>query len=60
MKMVEIKEKAKKMGLKPGKRNKTNLIRTIQEKEGNFPCYETANNYCDQSACSWRNDCLQT
>lgn len=59
MKMNEVKEKAKQMGIKPGKMSKTELIRTIQTQEGNFPCYQTAGeSRCDQEQCCWSDDCL--
>ncbi|MBI5345069.1 MAG: SAP domain-containing protein, partial [Deltaproteobacteria bacterium] len=34
------------------------LVRAIQTKEGNFPCFGTAEVYCDQLNCSFRDDCL--
>ncbi len=58
MDMMQIKEKAKQLGLQAGKMKKVDLIRAIQSKEGNFPCFETAKDYCNQLACSWREDCL--
>ena len=35
-----------------------NLIRKIQLAEGNFDCFATGKNHCDQKACRWRKDCL--
>jgi hypothetical protein len=58
MKISEIKNIAKKMDIQPGKMKKVDLIKTIQVKEGNWPCFETAQNYCDQFQCLWRSDCL--
>lgn len=60
MNMTEIKEKAKQMGIQVGKMKKVDLIRSIQSKEGNFPCFETAKDYCNQLSCAWRNACLPT
>lgn len=59
MKMTEAQKIAKKIGINPSKMRKTELVRTIQEKEGNFPCYQTpgAEN-CDQMNCCWRDDCF--
>lgn len=48
------------MGIKVGKMKKGDLIRSIQVEEGNFPCFGTPSNHCDQLECSWRNDCLAT
>lgn len=39
---------------------KAEIIRAIQEHEGNFPCFGTATDgHCDQMDCLWRGDCLQ-
>lgn len=58
MKMTEVREMAKRLDLKTNKMRKADLIRAIQTKEGNFPCFETAENFCDQLTCIWRTDCL--
>jgi len=58
MKMGDLRGKAKEIGVKTGGMSKTNLIPAIQEAEGNFPCYGTATDYCDQWQCAWREDCL--
>ena len=57
MKMDEIKLIAKNMGLDPGKMKKDELIRNIQTKEGNTPCYKSNLPFCDQYSCLWRGDC---
>ena len=56
--MKDIKEKATKLGVQIGKMRKADLIRAIQDKEGNYPCFETAKEYCSQKACCWRDGCL--
>ncbi len=58
MKMTEIKVIAKQMGIKPGKKKKADLIRTIQNEEGNTACFMTEKDECDQMQCSWRDDCM--
>jgi hypothetical protein len=59
MRISEIEKKAKKVGIKDSwKLSKTDLIKTIQRNEGNFDCFGTAANYCDQFVCCWRDDCL--
>ena len=58
MNMTDIKTKAKEVGVKIGKLRKGDLIRAIQTKEGNFPCYETAKDYCSEKACCWRDACM--
>jgi len=59
MKLDDIREKAKAMGIKTGKLRKAKLIHAIQEAEGNTPCFGKAvNGECDQTECLWREDCL--
>jgi hypothetical protein len=60
MNVQEAREIAKGMGVSPGKMKKVELIRSIQVKEGNFPCFQAATHNCDQMDCRWRNDCLAT
>jgi hypothetical protein len=57
MTVKDIKIKAKEMGIKGTKVLKADLIRTIQAKEGNSPCYKTGVVACDQSDCCWFGDC---
>ena len=57
MKMAMIKGKAKELGIRPAKMNKENLIRTIQDREGNTACFR-ARKECGQHECCWRDDCL--
>jgi hypothetical protein len=59
MKMQEIRSMAKKLGINSFGKTKTQLIREIQRAEGNFACYGTAGDYCDQQDCSFRSLCLQ-
>ncbi len=60
MKMQDIRKIAKQNGLKTSKLNKTLLVRKIQSTEGNFDCFASASNdYCDQTACIWQDDCFK-
>ena len=59
MTIFEIRIIAKNLGIAPEKKNKADLIKSIQVKEGNIPCFKTAANYCDQTDCCWRKDCLK-
>ncbi|MCM8799896.1 MAG: SAP domain-containing protein [Candidatus Omnitrophica bacterium] len=60
MKLSEIEKKARSLGIKnTWKYSKTELIREIQRKEGNFDCFGRAKDYCDQFSCLWRADCLK-
>ena len=59
MKVEEIKKMAQKMGF-TATGPKAELIKTIQQKEGNFACFGTAiDGFCDQDKCLWRTDCLK-
>jgi hypothetical protein len=60
MKMQELRKRAKKVGIKNTfGLSKTELIRRIQRAEGNFDCFGTAKDYCDQIVCCFREDCLE-
>ena len=60
MKMQEIKKLATTMGIKGSKMKKNELIRTIQSKEGNSPCFQQeSSGSCLQMDCCWRDDCMQ-
>jgi hypothetical protein len=57
MTLKEIQEKARSMGLKNYTRfRKADLIRAIQEKEGNSPCYQGISD-CRQYDCLWMPSC---
>ncbi len=58
MKIVDIRPIAARMGLKAGKLKKADLIRSIQQAEGNEACFDTGKaDRCRQEACLWREDC---
>lgn len=59
MKMEQVRTFAKQYGIKPMHTSKSELIRTIQNTEGNFDCYGSAyGGDCDQLNCLWREDCF--
>ena len=59
MHMQEIRSIAKEYGIKTAKQTKVDLVRTIQQAEGNFSCFATATDgICDQTGCLWREDCF--
>lgn len=59
MKIEEIKVIARQYNLKPGRANKGELIRSIQQAEGNSPCFGSKGTYeCGQFNCLWREDCV--
>ena len=58
MNMNQIKEVARDRGVKAGKMKKTELVRAIQEAEGNTPCFASGQvDSCGQQQCLWREDC---
>jgi predicted metal-binding transcription factor (methanogenesis marker protein 9) len=58
MKMEQLREIAKKYHLRSVGVTKAELIRAIQRAEGNFDCFGSAERWCDQSACLYRDLCL--
>jgi len=59
MKIFEIKEKAKSLGIKPGNLKKTELIHAIQTAEGNTPCFgRSTNSSCPHTNCCFMDECL--
>ncbi len=60
MKIQEIRARAKALRLEDTfGLSKAELIRRIQKAEGNFDCFGTAEVYCDQFQCCFREDCLR-
>jgi len=58
MNMKEVQHMARTNGVKLRGKTKAVLIREIQRAEGNFDCFGSAVNYCDQSMCCFYADCL--
>jgi hypothetical protein len=60
MRLLEIERKARSQGIKDTwKYTRRDLIRQIQTKEGNIPCFASGKRICDQSSCLWRSDCIR-
>lgn len=58
MKVAEIKEIARQHGIKTGQMKKADLIRAIQQAEGNEACFISGKvDVCEQIHCLWREDC---
>jgi hypothetical protein len=57
MEMMDVQNKAKILGIKINNFNKADLIRKIQIKEGNLPCYQIHGRFCDKHDCCWRKEC---
>jgi hypothetical protein len=58
MKMREVQKIAKQHGINSFGRSKKDLILAIQGAEGNFQCFGTAIDFCDQYGCCFRSQCL--
>ncbi len=59
MPMPQVKQKARKLGVTPGKMNKFDLIHAIQQAEHYYPCYGTSNGQCGNGDCCFMADCLK-
>lgn len=58
MKLDAIKEMAREQNIKVGKLKKAELVRAIQQAEGNEACFESGRaSECGQPSCLWRDDC---
>ncbi|MBI1919512.1 MAG: SAP domain-containing protein [Geobacter sp.] len=58
MKIEKIKEIAKQKGVVTGKMKKSEIVRAIQQLEGNTTCFDTGQAAeCGQDKCLWREDC---
>ncbi|AMV70805.1 SAP domain-containing protein [Desulfuromonas carbonis] len=60
MKIDEVRQRAYALGMNGISRiKKGDLIRAVQQAEGNQPCFGTAGRLdCSQLDCCWREDCL--
>lgn len=57
--LAALKKQAEALGLTPPPAvSKAEMIRAIQVAEGNFACFGTAVDSCDQAACAWRHECV--
>ena len=59
MKMNEIKKRALEIGIEPGKMKKPELIRAVQEAEGNPPSFGNNDGNCPYAECCWWKDCIK-
>jgi len=58
MLVKEIKEIAMQRRVDVRKMKKAEMVRAMQEHEGNTPCFQTgAKETCGQLECMWREDC---
>ncbi len=58
MKVDQVRAIAVQRGIKPGKVKKGDLIRAMQNAEGNEACFDAGKaERCGQQECLWREDC---
>jgi len=58
VKMNDVQNRAKAVGVKSVGKSKEALIREIQRAEGNRDCFGRGESRtCGQAACAWRDDC---
>lgn len=58
VRLAEVKEMAARLGLKTDRMKKFEIVRAIQEAEGNSPCFDSGESVeCGQTHCLWRADC---
>ncbi len=59
MNIDEIKQLAKQYDIKAGRVAKHELVRSIQQAEGNLPCFKREGSIsCGEQNCLWREDCV--
>ena len=59
MKMQEIRDLAKGLGIKTSRMSMLQMVQSIQLSEGNFNCFASAiDGVCDQAGCMWRENCF--
>ncbi len=55
----EIRQMAKAMDINTYQMKKVDMIRAIQDKEKNIPCFGTERvDFCAEGDCCWRPDCI--
>jgi len=59
MKIAELREKAKRLGINVVKMKKVDLIHSIQKAEGYAPCFGKSNGQCPYADCCFMEDCLK-
>ena len=58
MNMNEVRTLGKSLGVNSFGKSKVELIKEIQREQGNFDCFGTAKDYCDQLECLFRASCF--
>lgn len=53
----ELRTRARKLGL-PEDADPVDVVRAIQESEGNEACFRSGRNWCAETSCCWMSECL--
>ena len=59
MRMIDIRAKAKAIGVDPAKMKKGDLVRAIQKAEGVTECFGSGTEDCLYMDCCFRSDCME-
>jgi len=59
VKMPELRNMARDLGVNSFGKRKDDLIREIQLAEGNFDCFGSAAGFCNQWTCKFRSLCVE-
>lgn len=59
MTLAEIRERAKALGMKPGKMKRAELIRAVQTAEGHAACFGYSGGQCANTECCFIRDCIE-
>ena len=59
MKIQEVREKTRALGMIPRSMRKADLVHALQRKEGYTPSFGKSNGQCPHTACCFRDDCLR-
>lgn len=57
MQTEQVRASAKIVEIHIGWKARRELIRSIQEKKGEAPCFQTGRKSCDRYDCTWRDEC---
>ena len=59
MKMTEVRQMAKELGVRSFGKSKVRLVREIQKTQDHFDCFATVDDFCDRYDCIFRSACFE-
>ena len=57
--ITRIRKQAEELGIRPGEKAEVELVRAIQEAQGNIPCFGRTSRECPDTQCRFRSECLK-